>query len=93
MVPQVLDNKHVKWSAEGQPLEAVLTEGLRHPGIMQTIAHCVTRGPDLYDSACGGETWLLLEYCDGGCLQACHTDVNSVISPLLAGPMPTVRLS
>ena len=65
-------NRDVRWSADGQPLEAALTEGLHHPGIVETIAHSVTgcttslsSSPD--DSE--GETWLLLEYCDGGCLQ------------------------
>lgn len=115
----------------GRPLEAVITEGFAHAGVVNTLAHAViparrrvhdsagsgvsglaaspvlpapcppTAPVALLDSAevgpvggtraaavavtaaaagpgsgvegCGlsGEAWLLLEYCDKGCLQAC----------------------
>ena len=64
---QVMCNKDVKFAADGRPLEAALAEGLEHPGIVRTVATAVTgAGPG--DPS--GETWLVMELCNGGDLQA-----------------------
>jgi len=113
----VIDDGATVRTRGGQPLEAVITEGLAHAGVVGTLAHCVLppRGR-LHDSAASsgpagsprgakpkrapalaaaaeeggaaaaaaakapapagegrglaGQAWLLLEYCDKGCLQA-----------------------
>ncbi|CAL8470312.1 g9854 [Coccomyxa elongata] len=86
---------------DGKPLEAVITEGICHPNIVNTIAHTMQHTAELprrlHDSAQSslagtsdgpcksgsaashdkagqglhskGVAWLLLEYCDMGCLQ------------------------
>lgn len=113
---------------DGKPLEAVITEGMQHPHIVNTIAHTIVtvqsgRNSYTHDSAassslgassgayrggsgsCGAETkqnvggssshssgsskrsrhveqvgWLLLEFCDRGCLQV-RCAVNSAKLP------------
>jgi len=62
-----MSTKDVKFSADGRPLEAALAEGLEHPGIVRTVASAVT-GAGAGDPA--GETWLVMELCNGGDLQA-----------------------
>ena len=59
--------KDVKFSPDGRPLEAALAETLDHPGIVRTVAIAVTGdGPgDAF-----GQTWLVMELCNGGDLQA-----------------------
>ena len=69
---------------DGLPVEAHITAGLNHVNVVRTIAHAwrplsahVTAGMSVWDSADSaagvaseGETWLLLELCDRGTLQA-----------------------
>ncbi len=122
---QVIEDLNVMATRDGKPLEAVITEGMQHPHIVNTIAHTVvacpsgragsthdSAGSSLYGTsdgasrtqsvskelqpqpqppasitrsgATGGTTtscssreskhmeqvaWLLLEFCDKGCLQ------------------------
>ena len=63
---QVMCNKDVKFAPDGRPLEAALAETLDHPGIVRTVATAVTgNGP----TDPSGETWLVMELCNGGDLQ------------------------
>lgn len=98
---QVIEDLNAIAMRDGKPLEAVITEGMHHPNIVNTIAHTVQHTPQLqrrpHDSAQSslagtsgepcksgspaslnkahqgmqseGVAWLLLEYCDMGCLQ------------------------
>ncbi len=75
--------KDVKFSADGRPLEAALAEGLEHPGIVRTVASAVT-GAGAGDPA--GETWLVMELCNGGDLQVC--DRGSGARPPCAAAVP-----
>ena len=100
-VMQVIEDLNAIAMRDGKPLEAVITEGMQHPNIVNTIAHTVQHTPHLqrrpHDSAQSslagtsdvpcksgslasrnkarqgvqseGIAWLLLEYCDMGCLQ------------------------
>lgn len=115
---QVIDDLSAITLRDGMPLEAVITEGMHHPNIVNTLAHCVQL-PDAapaqlqqqqrphdsaHSTACNslcaassaagsgaasssaalssspksytgslehsdGFAWLLLEYCNMGCLQ------------------------
>ena len=51
---------------EGQPLEAVITEKLRHPNLVAALDYATVPGRDPYNPH--DETWLLLDYCDRGSL-------------------------
>ncbi|KAK9820570.1 hypothetical protein WJX72_011761 [[Myrmecia] bisecta] len=81
---KVMDgNKEVKVDAAGVPLEVALTQHLAHPNVVATLHYQVVKpqgGEDRVfcsDSANASaeqkavppQTWLVLEHCDGGCLQ------------------------
>ena len=59
-----MSTKDVKFSADGRPLEAALAGRLEHPGIVRVIATAVIGAIDA-----AGETWLVMELCNGGDLQ------------------------
>ena len=97
LIAQVIENLDVIAMRDGKPLEAVITEGMHHPNIVNTIAHTVQQTlpqqsqQHMHDSAHStrhsphdnagtplktakslqpeGVAWLVLEYCDMGCLQ------------------------
>lgn len=101
---QVIEDLDAIAMRDGKLLEAVITEGICHPNIVNTIAHTVQHTAELqrrpHDSAQSslagrsdgpcksgsaasrdkagqglhskGVAWLLLEYCDMGCLQVSH---------------------
>ena len=75
-----MSTKDVKFSADGRPLEAALAEGLEHPGIVRVIATAVT-GHGATDLA--GETWLVMELCNGGDLQARPTHLRMLVVSVL----------
>ncbi|KAK9915620.1 hypothetical protein WJX75_001643 [Coccomyxa subellipsoidea] len=94
---KVIENLDAIAMRDGKPLEAVITEGMHHPNIVNTIAHTVQQTlpqqsqQHMHDSAHStrhsphdnagtplktakslqpeGVAWLVLEYCDMGCLQ------------------------
>jgi hypothetical protein len=87
------DNKVMK-SADGRPLEALITGSVPHPSIVTCLGHASTGtpGPILHDSAHSQmndsgelETWLLLEYCDRG-------SVSVITSPKCPAPSPNTRM-
>lgn len=53
---------------DGQPLEAVITEKLRHPNLVAALGYATVPGRDPYNPH--DETWLLLDFCDRGSLIA-----------------------
>jgi len=55
-----MERASVRRTPEGTPLEAALTKGLHHLGVMQTLAHASREG----DEPC----WLVFEYCNRGCV-------------------------
>jgi hypothetical protein len=100
---------------DGKPLEAVITEGMRHPHIVNTLAHAIVAqdgarlSHSTHDSVAstsldsslyrkhagtGSEwtsqnsgskfadqstvAWLLLEFCDKGCLQVLRTSSHHI---------------
>lgn len=81
----IVDNDQARVK-DGLPVEAHITAGLSHSNVVRTIAHAwrpltshVSSSMSVWDSAgsalgpanCSdGETWLLLELCDRGTLQA-----------------------
>lgn len=97
LIAQVIENLDAITMRDGKPLEAVITEGMHHPNIVNTIAHTVQQAlpqqsqQHMHDSAHStrhsphdsagtplktakslqpeGVAWLVLEYCDMGCLQ------------------------
>ena len=111
MCAQIMEDLSCVAMRDGKPLEAIITDGLAHPGIVNTLAHTVvlpqgTSRQRVHDSvgSCSssssdsgrpspdssafslsckthsqcssikkgaeGVAWLLLEFCDKGCLQA-----------------------
>ncbi|KAK9837249.1 hypothetical protein WJX81_001439 [Elliptochloris bilobata] len=51
---------------DGRPLEAVITEKLHHPNLVMAMGYATVPGRDQYNPH--QETWLLLDFCDRGCL-------------------------
>ena len=136
---QVIDDGASVRTRGGVPLEAVITEGLAHSGVVNTLAHAMvarrarsthdsagsrpasscaapssgSSGPAATSAASGvdvlaeswppdsdsaaegadrdargldGQAWLLLEYCDKGCLQArLAPGATSVFSAIVSG--------
>ncbi len=108
---QVIEDLNAITMIDGKPLEAVITEGMRHPNIVNTLAHTVQHAPArpqpqprTHDSAHStlhsspgtsttprkapkglqseGVAWLLLEYCDMGCLQVLAPPTHLCPSPV-----------
>ncbi len=63
---QVMEDEGCVRAQDGRPLEAVITEKLRHPALVAALGHATAPGPDAHDR--GEKTWLLLEFCDCGSL-------------------------
>ncbi len=51
----------LRTTADGEPLEAVLTRGVHHLGILRTVTYAY--------SADKASCWMLFEYCDRTCVQ------------------------
>lgn len=57
--------------ANGGLREATITSGIKHPAVVQTLAHAVYADDEGMEgaSAVGGHTaWIMMEYCDRGTL-------------------------
>lgn len=82
----------------GEPLEAAITRDARHRNIVNTLDFAVTSSTNDTDSDKGdimdsanvhhrgqndGETWMLLEFCDCGCLQVL-VSLNNQLSKISA---------
>ena len=63
---QVMEDEGCVRAQDGRPLEAVITEKLRHPALVAALGHAAAPGTDARDR--GEKTWLLLEFCDCGSL-------------------------
>ena len=66
MHAQVIEDAECVRLHDGQPLEAVITEKLRHPNLVAALEYATVPGRDPYNPH--DETWLLLDYCDRGSL-------------------------
>ena len=80
---QVISNSANLKMVNGEPLEAAITRDARHRNIVNTLDFAVTSSGEDTDSDREdmdsanvhhrghheGETWMLLEFCDFGCLQ------------------------
>ena len=66
MHAQVIEEAECVRLHEGRPLEAVITEKLRHPNLVAALGYATVPGRDPYNPH--DETWLLLDYCDRGSL-------------------------
>lgn len=75
---KVVDDAEKVQMQDGKPMEAALTEGLTHPAICRLYAHALRShsrvSSDEWQRENRGiphpdELWLLLEYCDKGCVQ------------------------
>ncbi len=61
-LPQIIeDAANLRTTDAGEPLEAMLTQGINHLGIMRTITYAFSK-----DKA---SCWMLFEYCDCACVQ------------------------
>ncbi|KAK9843472.1 hypothetical protein WJX81_004368 [Elliptochloris bilobata] len=81
---KVCELSAVRFNAAGVPLEVSLTAGLSHPNLLAVRAHTIrlagrdsgARGGDVQmtkEAPEEGELWLLLDYCNRGCLaDACR---------------------
>ncbi len=65
-MPQVMEDSECVRMYDGRPLEAVITEKLKHPSLVAALGFASVAGADPYHPH--QETWLLLQYCDRGCL-------------------------
>ncbi len=63
---QVMEDESCVRMVDGRPLEAVITEKLRHPALVAALGHASAPSRDAHDPRI--ETWLLLEFCDCGSL-------------------------
>ena len=63
---QVLEDSKSMKMCDGRPLEAVITEKLKHPSLVAALGYATVAGRDPYNMR--EETWLLLQYCDRGSL-------------------------
>jgi len=89
---QVMEDESCVRMVDGRPLEAVITEKLRHPALVAALGHASAPSRDAHDPRI--ETWLLLEFCDCGSLivraaraligwwTACVWTMNSLYKPL-----------
>ena len=80
---QVISNSANLKMLNGEPLEAAITRDARHRNIVNTLDFAVTSSSGDADSDTTdmdsanahhrgqheGETWMILEFCDSGCLQ------------------------
>ena len=82
---QVISNTATLKLLNGEPLEVAITRNAKHRNVVNTLDYAISNGAAESDSECGeekfdsvmsqakrshdSETWMLLEFCDCGCLQ------------------------
>lgn len=101
---QVISNTANLKMVDGEPLEAAITRYAKHRNILNTLDYAVTNSgidadsdfEERVDSAYNRtkraqetETWMLLEFCDCGCLQVgspciCEMDYRHALLALFA---------
>lgn len=67
--------------ANGAVREATITAGIKHPAIVQTLAHAVCADDEGMEGSnpVGGYTaWIMMEYCDRGTLGVCTPQLPRV---------------